>query len=262
MNDNPKVSIIIPTWNRGDLIGDAIKSVLAQNFTDYELLILDDASTDDTHHIVSFFLQDKRIRYIKHPQNVGITANRNYGLSIAQGEYIAMLDSDDVWLSKNKLQKQINFLHLNLEYGLIGTYATKIDKDGNIIKKSFKDLLSDRFATKSNFWMRMFFLIRNQIFHSSVVIRKKAIEESGPYEESLPIWEDYELWLRIGTKYKVRNIPDFMTGYRVHEKNITKEDKIKGLEASFRILRMYKDKYPNYYLGYLKLWLKKNIKQL
>ncbi len=259
---NPKVSIILPTWNRANFIGFAIKSVLSQTFTDYELLILDDDSTDDTHHVVSFFLQDKRIRYIKHPENIGITSKRNYGLSISRGEYIAILDSDDVWLSKNKLQKQINFLHLNSLFGLVGTFAKKIDDEGHPINRNFIDKFSDIFGASSNFWMRQFFLIRNQIFHSSVIIRKKALDEVGFYDESLPIWEDYELCMRIGNKYKIANIPEYLTGYRIHEKNISNVDKNKGLKASFKIIRMYKKKYPNYFLGYFKLWLKKNITNL
>ncbi len=242
-----KVSIIIPTYNRANLLKQAIQSVLDQSFSDFELLILDDASTDNTEEIVKSFI-DVRIRYTRHLSNIGITKNRNYGLSKSIGEYIAMLDSDDLWISNNKLKKQVEFLDSNIDFGIVGTYS-------KILGQNNKPFL----IGKDDAWMRRLFLIKNQIFQSSVLFRKNAVNELGFYDEALPIWEDYELWLRIGTKYKFANIPEFLTGYRIHEKNITKEDKMKGINASLMIIEKYKNKYPNYWLGYLKIFLKKNL---
>lgn len=251
-----KVTVIITTYNRASYLKEALESVLCQTFLDFELLVLDDASTDNTEDLVNSF-SDSRIKYTKHLSNLGISKNRNYGLSKAQGEYIAMLDSDDLWLSRTKLEEQVNFLNAHESYGLIGTYACIIDQEKR--KNAMIDSISSLFLGRSNFWMRQFFLIRNQIFHSSVLIRRKAIEEMGGYDELIPIWEDYELWLRIGTRYKMTNIPKLLTGYRVHAQNISGIDRKKGILASFYVIGKYKDSYPNYWLGFLKVWLKKNF---
>lgn len=256
-----KVTVIIPTYNREDFIKGAIESVLSQTFTDFELLILDDASTDNTEEVVKLF-SDVRIKYIHHLANLGIAKNRNYGLSVAQGEYIAMLDSDDLWISIDKLEKQVEFMDLNKDYGVTGTFCKNIDDRKANWFFNIKEILSHLFLESTNFWMRANFLIRNQIYQSSALIRKASIDDVGGYDESLPIWEDYDLWLRIGTKYKVRNIPEFLTGYRIHKQNISSEDKMKGIHASIQILRKHKNKYPNYWLGYLKIFLKKNLRFL
>ena len=233
---DPKVTVIVPTWNRAAMIAIAIKSILSQTFSDFELLILDDASTDNTHEVVLPFLTDKRVRFVSHPKNIGITANRNYGISIALGTYIAMLDSDDVWLDENKLERQIEILDSHPDIGIVGTYAKRLDEKGNDI--------GDITTHAADASIRRSMMRRNQFIQSSVLIRKKAIDDAGRYDEGVPIWEDYELWLRIGALYQFRNIPEFLTGYRDHAGNISKESEEKSIAAYQMIYKLHKKNYP------------------
>lgn len=246
---NPKVTIIIPTFNRKDYITEAIKSALNQTFSDYEILILDDASTDDTHEIIKPLLEDGRIRYICHPQNIGITANRNYGISISKGEYIAMLDSDDVWTDECKIKRQVEILDTHPDIGIIGTYTKIINEEDKVIGK-IKYCCAD-----SSIRRKM--LKRNQFTQSGVVVRKDAIEKAGFYDVNIPIWEDYELWLRIGKLFKFRNIPEFMTAYRDHRGNISKESYEKSIRTYEIIYKLYKSVYPNSWFLLFKIVAKK-----
>lgn len=250
---DPRITIIIPTFNRASLLPEALKSALCQTFEDFELLVLDDASTDQTHEAVSPFLRDPRVRFIKHPENIGITENRNYGLSIAKGEYIAMLDSDDVWLDECKLKRQIELMDTHLDCGIVGTFVKKMNKDGAIIGD-----ISYKAADSS---IRRNMMLRNQFTQSSVLIRKSALDKVGWYDTNIPIWEDYELWLRIGTEFKLRNIPEFLTGYRAHETNISNESKEKSIKAYQMIYKLYRKKYPRSLLMLAKIVMKKLLKK-
>jgi len=130
----PKVSVIICTYNREELIKRAIKSVLSQSFSDYELIIIDDASTDDIKSVILSF-NDSRIKYFRNETNRGITKSRNKGCQIAVGDYIAMLDSDDWWLDDNKLKKQVEYLDQNLSVAIVGTGIILYDNNDNFIKE-------------------------------------------------------------------------------------------------------------------------------
>lgn len=260
MTHTPRISILVPTFNRATLIPFAIKSILCQTETNVELLILDDASTDNTREVIGEFLKDPRVRYIVHPKNIGITANRNYGLSIAQGEYIAMLDSDDVWSDECKLKRQLEFMDMHSEYGLVGTFAQKIDDKGEIIiSDKLRHKIGNIFRGAADSTIRRFFMLKNQFAQSSVLIRKKALDEVGWYDEKLLIWEDYELWLRIGEKYKLRNIPEALTQLRIHSGSISADKKSTYLDTELHIISLHKKAYPHYWIGFLKLWIKRLI---
>jgi glycosyltransferase involved in cell wall biosynthesis len=245
---SPKVSVVIPTYNRADFLPQAVRSVLSQTFSDYELLILDDASTDRTQELRSGFLEDSRVRYVKHPKNIGITANRNYGLAIARGEYIAMLDSDDVWLDGSKLKRQVDILDNHEDCALVGTYARIIDKNG----AAKGEIATHRNDTS----IRRNFLVTNQFVQSSVLIRKQVLEELGGYDTDFPLWEDYDLWLRIGRKYLVRNIGEMLTGYRDHDANISKTSELKSLLSYRMIYQQHGKAYPFGFVLLLKVFVK------
>jgi glycosyltransferase involved in cell wall biosynthesis len=232
----PKISIIIPTYNRAGLLPQALTSALKQSFSDFEILILDDASTDDTYQRISSFLEDPRVRYIKHPQNIGISANRNYGISIAKGTYIAMLDSDDLWLDESKLSRQSEILDTHPDIGIVGTYVKIIDKEGKETGK-----ISTHAADAS---IRRSMMFRNQFFQSSILMRKETLVDAGNYDEKIPIWEDYELYLRIGKLHQLRNIPEFLTAYRDHDSNISKESEEKSIRTYRILYKLYKKVYP------------------
>ncbi len=245
-NPTPLVSIMMTTFNRADLIGEAIKSVLGQTYQNWELLILDDGSIDDTATVVSDFVaHDSRIKYFPAPQNLGITKNRNRGLELSIGKYIAVLDSDDFWCDATKLEKQVSYLEAHADTILIGTQTKVVDESSNTI---------DQFSYATNdTGIRKKLFLRNQFTHSSIIFR---MQPGLKYDENISIWEDYELILRLGAQGKLANLPEVMTAYRKHATNISRNKKISGAKTHLEIIKKYKGKYPNYWLAFVKRKLK------
>lgn len=241
---NIQVTIIIPTYNRAALLPKTINSVLNQTYNDFELLILDDASTDDTKEIIAPFLKDKRIRFITHHQNIGIAANRNYGITHARGAYIAMLDSDDVWLDQNKLAEQVKFLDKNPACAIIGTWMIQINEQDQILRKI-------KFVEEDN-GIRRSLLYRNHIAQSSVLFRKDAALEAGGYDETLVTMEDHDLWLKIGAKHKLAVLPIYALGYRVHQNKITKSRRQRVALDELAVIWRHGNKYPGLFIGIVK----------
>src|SRR5581483_3832183 len=128
----PNISIIMPAFNSEKYIEEAIESVLSQSFRNWELIIINDASTDKTHELIrKYKKKDKRIVYIKNRKNSGLVMNLIKGLRLSKGGYIARIDSDDIWTDKDKLKKQFNFLRDNPGYGLVGCWAKVVDVKSN-----------------------------------------------------------------------------------------------------------------------------------
>lgn len=247
-NMKPKVSIQMCTYNRAHFIKQAIQSVLSQTFSNWELLIIDDASTDNTKEVVASCPPDTRIKYVENESNLGITKNRNKCLNLSQGEYIAVLDSDDYWLDRTKLEKQVEFLDKNPSYALVGTNMQIVDENNNIIRRAFYQ--RDDALIKSGI------LTKNQFCHSSVLYRKKIVKELGGYDESLVIWEDYDLWLRIGINSKFDNLSLISTAYRKHENQSDSKKRKESLKFLSEIIEKYKDDYPNYFIARLVQFLR------
>ncbi len=234
------------TYNRAHFIREAIESVLQQTYQNWELLILDDASTDDTEHVIdSFVTGDSRIQYLPTPQNLGITKNRNRGLREAHGEYIAILDSDDVWCDATKLERQVSYLESHPDALLVGTQVKVIDENGAQV-----GALAYKIADAD---IRKTILLRNEFAHSSIVFRMCP---GVHYDETVPIWEDYELILNLGTRGALANLTETMTAYRKHSGNISKEDALRGGRTHLAIVHKYKDSYPNYYPAVVKGYLR------
>lgn len=240
------------SYNRAGYLPQAIDSVLAQTFHDFELIILDDASTDNTEEVVSSYAsKDQRIRYIKHPSNLGLAKNRNAGLSEARGAYIAILDSDDLWNDPSKLSNQYSFLDQNLHCAVIGTFAEVID-DAGTVKGTYLFETTDAQIRKK-------MLLRDQIINSSALFRKDAAVEAGGYDNDLAPAEDYDLYLRIGKKHTFANLPECMTRYRIHSANTSshgRKKKIEHAKLHLHIIKKYKDDYPNYFPALIKGYLR------
>ncbi len=190
MNKNPEVSVIIPTYNRGNLIARAIQSVLKQTHQNFEIIVIDDASADNTKEVIQSF-NDSRIKYIKHQVNKGGSAARNTGIKIAQGKYIAFLDSDDEWLPE-KLEKQVKKIkESNEKVGVIYTRYWILQNNKKFLSKEpqkrgdiFEDELFEDWITPT----------------SCVLVKKECFERVGGFDENLPVRQDYDMWLRI-SKY-------------------------------------------------------------
>ncbi|MGB4205308.1 MAG: glycosyltransferase family 2 protein [Bacteroidales bacterium] len=213
----PVLSIVMPVFNAEPFIFEAVSSLLNQSFYDFELIIVDDGCTDKSIDIVKSF-NDERIRLITNEQNSGIVFSRNRGIELARGRYIAPFDADDI-AEKDKFQKQINFLENNKDYGIIGSWALLIDKNGKKLKKKWKvNAPADRIP--------VILLFRNYFIQSAVVIRREALP-TGNYTKGFDAVEDYKMWFEISRKYKVWNYPEYLLKYRIHDSSITQKQKQK-----------------------------------
>ncbi len=185
----PKVSVIIPVFNRVSVLKEAIDSVLTQSFLDYELIVINDGSTDKNVDSLICTYKD-RIRSFK-KQNEGVSAARNFGIKRAQGEYIAFLDSDDVWL-KDKLKYQIEFFEQNKEALVVQTEEIWMRNGKRINPKKYH-------KKQSGFFFEVA-LNLCLVSPSAVMIKKELFETVGYFDETLKACEDYDLWLRILAK--------------------------------------------------------------
>lgn len=242
------ISIIIPTYNSALHIERTLKSVLAQTFIqshrDWELLIIDDGSTDNTVSILTPYLNldslKNRIKYIKNEQNIGISKTRNRGLTEAHGQYIAMIDSDDLWLDPKKLAQQVEFLDSHPDHAAVGTWMIQIDEHDRPLDTPTSGKIA--FAQQDTD-IRASILYRNHIAQSSVLFRKNTLR----YDESLATLEDLDLWLRMGIQKdapnKLASLPIYALGYRVHPGGITKRRKLRGYINKIKIIMQYRHSY-------------------
>ncbi|MGA9059672.1 MAG: glycosyltransferase, partial [Terriglobia bacterium] len=190
----PAVTVIIPTFNRASIVGRAIRSVLGQTYQDWELIVVDDCSTDGTEQAVRSF-SDNRIKYIRHDRNCRASAARNTGIRCAQGEYVAFLDDDDEWLPE-KLQKELEvFRNSDPEVGLVYTGWIILDERGKVLKV--------RMETKSG-WVYDALLDCNFIGSPSrVTVKKQVLDRVAGFDETFLNAEDYEFCLRVARVSKV-----------------------------------------------------------
>lgn len=188
------VSVIIPTFNRGWILKEAIDSVLAQHFDNYELIVVDDGSTDNTPALLTTYAG--QINYI-HQKNRGVSAARNAGIRAARGALITFLDSDDYWLP-DKLAVQTAFFDANPEAKICQTEEIWIRNDTRVNPKK-------RHAKPSgDIFERSLYLCL--VSPSAVMLRRKLFDDVGFFDETLPACEDYDLWLRIGCRYPIHLI--------------------------------------------------------
>lgn len=211
---NKLVSVNIVVYNGARFIADAIQSIIDQTYTDFELIIVDDGSTDKTVSIIETF-NDKRIHIIKHKKNLGSLNARITALDASNGEYIAILDADDIAMP-NRLKIQSEFLKKNTDYGLVGGIAEIIDENGDKINKTQSISLSAE-QTK------VYLLFKNCFTHSAVMYRKKMLNKFG-FEKEVILSEDYDVITKIATEMKVMNLPEIVVQYRKHNRNISRNN--------------------------------------
>ncbi len=239
MKNQPLASVIIPTYNRANLLPRAIKSVLNQTFKDFELIVVDDGSIDDTEKVVKD-INDNRIIYIKNYKNLGIQKSLNKGIEQARGEYIARVDDDDAWVDSEKLDRQVKFLEENTNYVLVGTGAIVVGEGGKELFR-FLNPLKDQEIRQS-------ILGKNCFLHPSVVFRRDAVLKVGGYSEELEDLhvEDYDLWLKLGMIAKFANLPVYGIHHTEWKAQISNKNQTKQLKNYFRLIRKYEKYYPGY----------------
>jgi glycosyltransferase involved in cell wall biosynthesis len=209
---NPKVSIITCTYNDEKYIAQAIESILKQTFTDFEYIIVNDKSVDETVKIVKSF-KDPRIKLIENKENMGAYASANVGISQAKGKYIARMDADDI-STPSRIEKQFNLLESRADIAATGSWGMIIDELGNLVKEKIYAVESYELLPE------MFF--GTSIMHSTLFFRKEAGEKVGFYSEYERKTMDFDFYFKLlNAGYNLYNIPEYLVLYRVHPTSMT-----------------------------------------
>lgn len=236
---SPKVSVLIATYNRSQFIGRAIKSVTGQTFKDWELIVADDGSTDDTEKVVRELAgKDKRIRYFKNAHTGRISKISNFGLKLAQGEYIAILDDDDWWSDPEKLKKQVEFLDGNPEYVACGGGIIIVDEKNQEKIRVFKPQKDEEIKENA--------LVANPIANATALFRRHAAQKVDLYDESMLQFADWDFWLKVGLVGKLYNFPEYFTCYQMWNKGMSFSKQRETSASAIRIVERYKNQYPKY----------------
>jgi len=215
MSITPKISVVMTVYNGERFVKEAIDSILSQTFTDFEFIIVDNASADSTCSIISEY-KDRRIKLIKNKDNLGQTKALNIGILSSSGEFIARMDADDISLPE-RLQIQYNFITKDKSLAVVGAWHKAIDEVGRSIRKIA--MPTDPFHIKC-YLISPGALTYYCISHPTVLIRKKVLDEAGLYNEQY-LTQDYELWLRISRKFKLANVAKVLLKHRVYESSQT-----------------------------------------
>lgn len=240
MMNEPNVSIILTTFNRSKLLKRAVVSVLKQQYSNFILHIVDDASTDNTEEIVkSLQMKDKRIKYHRHAENLGLPSARNTGLNASEGKYIAFMDDDDEWIDNNKLKKQVHILEKdqNNKIGIVCCSVRIIKNDTKYDKVIEKPISIKETLLKGN----------GIIFTSTVLARRNVFIDVGGFDLQFSRGIDSDIYRRVIFKgYDVYFMKDIMVNYfEIGDDRITKTDTIEKLKAKIINFEQILKKYPN-----------------
>jgi len=232
---NPKVSVIMPVYNTAKYLRESIGSILTQTFCDFELVIVDDASTDNSYEIIEdYAAKDKRIRPYKNTVNTGIAMTCNKAVGLSRGEYIARMDSDDIAL-RHRLEFQWNFIRANKHLSLIGGWARIIDEQGREM---------GRFKRPCG-WKKINTIVRytNPVIHPTALFIKSHFQRIGSYRDIPSGVEDYDLILRMNCAgMRMDNIPVYVLCYRTRPTNITHSQGIAQRVVVNAMLDLYEER--------------------
>lgn len=232
----PKISVIMPVYNGEKYLREAIDSILNQTFTDFEFIILNDASKDSTEEIIKSYT-DNRIVYIKNEQNLGVAGTLNRGLEIAKGEYIARMDADDISLH-NRFEKQMLFMDTHPDVGVCGSHIRIFGEDG---------VERDYIYSETDERLRVDMLFNSGFAHPAVMIRKSILDKKNLfYNTEFEKAEDYRMWYDIMSVSKGHNLQEPLLRYRHHQNQVTKTN-VK--EQTIAVTRMRKVMYNTLNLG-------------
>jgi len=213
----PKVSICIPSYNNGSLIGSAIRSVLDQTFKDIEIIVVDNDSVDDSERVVRS-LSDERIKFSKNSKNIGMTRNWNKCISMASGEFICLLCADDMYLP-TFVERTLSMLETHPNLGFVHCAYKKINDRGETIGEC-RMQMNDTTENGSAFFEKL--IHGNFVTISGVMVRRNRFEELGCFDEGLAYAPDWEMLARMSLHYDVGYVSEPLACYRFHESNFTK----------------------------------------
>ncbi len=209
----PRVSVIMPVYNREKYLGAAIESILAQTFTDFELIVVDDGSTDASAEIVQEYAErDSRVRFFRLTRNMGQSQARNHAFAASRGAFIAVMDSDDLAISR-RLERQVAFLDANPGIGVVGGNLQRTDAEMNPVDRGFAPL------PEAHALIVFDFAISGSIKGGTVMMRRACLDAVGGYDASLRFMEDRDLIARLIWRRSIRfaNLPDYLIQYRQHD---------------------------------------------
>lgn len=239
MSSNRLISVIIPAYNSAPYISEAIDSVLGQSYSDYEIIVIDDASTDNTGEVLNKYSDNPKVSVIRLDVCSGVAAARNAGLGMARGDIVALLDADDIWLPE-KLNKQYQALKEEPEAGW--AYCNGAVVDQNIKKMYF---FTERWNHTGGMIYEDILLKSLCVPVSSVIIKREVFDHCGLFDPDLKTVEDLDLFLRIARKYKCVYLKEPLFNYRVHNDNLSrKEDRMEA--GRLKVLGKLIDLHPEY----------------
>ena len=258
----PKISIVMSVYNGSFYLRESIESILNQTFVDFEFIIINDCSTDNSWEVMNKYAErDLRIILINNPANIGLTKSLNKGLKIAGGEYIARQDADDISLP-DRLKIQANFLDFHPEVGVLGSNAKAIDEQGQYLGAC--PIPIEHENTIEHESLQAYLLVNNCLYHSSLIARRSLIQKIGGYDEELRYAQDYKLWWDLGQLSRLASLPDNLILVRKSDNNITTKNRLEQLLCSLKISlqaveeslkgqSLDKDTYQKFWWAYLQL---------
>lgn len=242
----PTVSVILTSYNHDKYVREAIESVLNQTFQNFELIIWDDASVDDSWQIIQSY-SDLRIQPFRNSQNKGPLFGINKAIfEVARGKYIAIHHSDDVW-ELNKLAKQVDFLEANESIGAVFSNAQPIDQRGIPLTDQthfYYNIFSQPNRSRHE-WLRYFFLTGNALCHPSLLIRKQCYLDCGAYRDMLAQMPDFDMWIRLCAKYEIHIMADYLLKFRILDDEMNTSGnrpatRIRSANEYYKLLQQYR----------------------
>lgn len=206
------VSVLMPAYNCEAYVLEAVSSMLSQSFSDFELLVIDDGSTDSTRKLLES-VHDSRLRLVSNERNIGLIGTLNRGLELAVGRYVARMDADDI-SAPERLEKQVQYLEANPDVHVLGSMVNLINEQG----KAFGAISG---YPKNADEIHRYLLRECCLIHPSVMFRKDTVLAAGGYSASARHAEDYDLWLRLSDHHKIANLPDKLVSYRMHRNQVS-----------------------------------------
>jgi glycosyltransferase involved in cell wall biosynthesis len=229
MPATPTVSVVMPVYNGERYLAEAIDSILGQTFTDFELIVVDDGSNDGTRDILGAYeRRDQRVRVHRHSSNQGISATRNQGCRMARGRFIAVMDADDVSLPE-RFEIQVPFLNANPDVAAVGSWVQRVDATGVRLP------LRGRYYVPPPALIAWSMIFCNIVVHSTVMMRREAINLEAVYDDDYPVAEDYKLLLRLSHVERVAVLPKILVLYRTWPGNISRSSRLD--EQAARVVR-------------------------
>lgn len=215
-----KVSVVIPTYNRANFLSQAIQSVLSQSYSNFELIVVDNASTDNTQEVVSFF-SDSRLQYVRNKENIGMLPNWNKCLELATGDYIYVLGDDDM-PHQGFLKTCISILEEHKGVGFVFTHCNKVSEDSQLIRLWGYNFPTPGYMSGKDYLLTIIKYGCNITNSSATVIRKSAINKVGFFQDIITKNTfDFNMWIRIASMYDVYFVDDVLVDYRIHPGQVT-----------------------------------------